>query len=275
MKFNKVGYTIMNTYFDFFLKTISILVVDDDQCQLDFYEEMISGHPLYKVTKASTAKQAELLLSSSAHIQLCILDLGIDDMDNDEYYLLKKFSPKLPIIIISGSADLERAFVASNLGAAGVISKPPEVSSQKFWNTLSKVYLDWVILPVIPQMVNPIFATSCEIIQSDLPESVSDWAAKANITDTYLRRLWSECYAFPPKHVLFLYKTHKQAFTYFNTVYLQKISNIQMHAPLPDQAEYRRIRNYYLQNKYELDAIRDKNYEKSKLQFTALNNTPH
>lgn len=248
----------MDTYFDFLRKSISLLVVDDDQSQLDFYDEILSGHPLYKITKASTAKDAEQILKSSPHIHLCILDFGIDDVGSDEYYLLKKYSYRLPVVIISGSADLERAFVASNLGAAGMIAKPPEVASQKFWNTLSKAFLDRVILPAVPQTANPIFVSSCRIIQSDLPESVSAWAAKANISDTYLRRLWSECYAIPPKHILFLYKTYKQAFTYFDAHYINEINNTQISITEPDQEEYRRVKNYYIQNKYDLDLIRDK-----------------
>ncbi len=248
----------MDTYFDFLQKSISLLVIDDDQSQLDFYEEMISGHPLYKVTKASSAKDAEQKLKSSFHTHLCILDFGIDDVESDEYYLLKKYSHRLPIVIISGSADLERAFVASNLGAAGMIAKPPEVTSQKFWNTLNKAFLDNVILPATSQNTNPIFVSCCKIIQSYLPESVSDWAIKANITDTYLRRLWSDCYAFPPKHVLFLYRIYKQAFAYFDAHYLNKICNVQINITEPDQEEYRRIKNYYLQSKNELDLLRDK-----------------
>ena len=173
-------------------KSVSLLVIDDDPCQLDYYDEMISGHPLYSVKKASCARDAEQIIKSSPVIHLCILDFGIDDIGNDEYYLLKKNSTKMPIIIISGSADLERAFEASKFGAAGLIAKPPQITAPKFWDILSKAFLESTILPVLPLTANPLLIECRKIICKDTPESVSDWAAKAHISDAYLRKLWTE-----------------------------------------------------------------------------------
>lgn len=247
-----------DTYYGPLKRSVSILVVDDEPNLLDFYEEMISGHPLYNVVKASTAGQAEQIIKSNAHIHLSILDFGIDDIGSDEYYLLRKFSQNLPFVIISGSADMERAFEASTLGAANLIAKPPEMTSPKFWNTLSRTFLDKTILPAFSITVNPLLNECCDILRNDLPESVTEWAAKAHITDSYLRKLWNDSTTFPPKHILFLYKIYKNAFSYYNSLYLSEISDSQTPLPAPDQIEHRRLINYYLQNKRELDAIRDK-----------------
>jgi hypothetical protein len=88
-------------------------------------------------------------------------------------------------------------------------------------------------------------------------ETVGDWAAKTNVTEGYLRRMWSECMTFPPKHVLFLYNIYKRALSYYNSLYLSKINDSETPASQPDQMKHRRLINYYLQNKREFDAFRD------------------
>jgi hypothetical protein len=88
-------------------------------------------------------------------------------------------------------------------------------------------------------------------------ETVGDWATKTNVTEGYLRRMWSECMTFPPKHVLFLYNIYKRALSYYNSLYLSKINDSETPASQPDQMKHRRLINYYLQNKRELDAFRD------------------
>jgi CheY-like chemotaxis protein len=247
-----------DTFYGPLKRSVSILVVDDDPNLLDLYEDLISGHPLYSVITASTARLAEQIIKKGVHIHLSILDFGIDDIGSDEYYLLRKYSKKIPFVIISGSADLERAFEASTLGAAGLIAKPPETASMKFWNTLSRIFLDKTILPDFSITMNPLLKKCCDILRTDLPESVTEWANKAHITDAYLRKLLSESTTFPPKHILFLYKIYKNAFSYYDSLYLSEICDSQKSLPAPDQMDHRRLINYYLQNKRELDAIRDK-----------------
>lgn len=247
-------------YYNFLLKSVSILFIDDDPNQLNYYEDTIGCHPLCTVIKASNASNAQQIIQSDRVIHLCILDLGIDDINNDEFYLLRKFSKKIPFIIMSGSADIERAFIATNLGAVGMIAKPPHIFSKKFWSILSEVFLDRKILPDMSGSFNPSLKECCNIIKTNLPEAVSDWAVLANISDAYLRKLWNECFTISPKHVLFLYKIYKQAFEYFNAIYLSDISGCKLsQSNYPDMTEHRRMMNYYMQNKEKLDAIRDKN----------------
>jgi CheY-like chemotaxis protein len=247
-----------NFYYDVLKKTISVLVVDDDPDQLDFYHEMLSGHPLFTVNKASTSRLAEEAIHShTPHV--CILDLGIDDIDNDEFYLLRKYSELLPFIIISGSTDIARAFHATKLGAVGMMAKPPEMNSPEFWGNLGELFLNRSILPVITDAINPCIGECCRILQNDFPDNVSDWAQKAGITDTYLRKLLTECYSFPPKHVLFIYKFYKDALDYFNKRYLAELDESEPSRININLSECQRQVSYFLQNRKALEAIRDKN----------------
>jgi CheY-like chemotaxis protein len=245
-------------YYDCLRKTVSLLIVDDDPEQLDFYNEILSGHPLLKVTKASTSRQAKnILCTLMPHI--CILDLGIDDVENDEFYLLRKYSRKLPFIIMSASVDIERAFTATKIGAAGMIAKPPDINSSEFWYTIGSLFLEQTILPTFTDTMNPCLGECCHILHNEAPQSVSDWAKKAGITDTYLRKLWTDCFACSPKHFLFMYKYYKDAIYYFNGRYLAELNEQEPAAFSREVAELQRQENYFLRNKNVLEAIRDKN----------------
>ena len=242
-------------------KSITLLVVDDDDEQLDFYDDMISEHPAYNVLKANSAVAAEKHLRSDTPPHLCILDLGIDDIGNDEFFLLKRYGSTVPFVIISGSADMERAFTASKLGAAGMVAKPPDMLSGKFWDQIASVFLNRTILPDVGGMANPVLRICCAILHEDLPENVSDWAGKGNITDTYLRKLWMDCFTVSPKHILFIYKLYKYALSWFNDRYISEVNDGDRRLSAYNFPGHQQLLNYYLINKRVLDGIRDKHYK--------------
>lgn len=66
--------------------------------------------------------------------------MGINDIEQDEFYLIKKYQQRYPFIVISGSMDMEKAFMATRLGAVGMMAKPVDVTTKKFWETLSDVF---------------------------------------------------------------------------------------------------------------------------------------
>jgi CheY-like chemotaxis protein len=236
------------------LKSVNILCIDDEPWQLDFFNDIFGRHQLFNPFVAKTAKEAESILRSQT-IHLVTLDCGIDDIENNEFYLLEKYSSKIPFVIISGSADMERAFDASKSGAVGVISKPPEIDSAKFWDSFSDAFLDYCILPA--NKCNSVIQGCCDILKQYLPDSVSDWASQAKITDGYLRRVWNDCFTIAPKHLLFLYRFYRFAFTYYNTLFLSSVSDTIEAPSAPDSNEHRNLVSYYLLNRKELDPIRD------------------
>jgi CheY-like chemotaxis protein len=242
--------------FKHLFKSVTVLFTDDDPHQLQFYQDIIGDHPLYNVLTASNAQQAKNIILSNVRIHLCVLDMGIDDIEKDEFYLLKRFGLKLPYIVISGSMDMERAFTASQFGAVGMISKPTDVQSLKFWDTLSTAFCNSAILPILHSNSNPMLKECCDVVKRTLPESVTEWAAKVNITDTYLRKLWSDCFMFSPKYMLVLYRMYYHAFHYHNELYLSELRN--EPAPQLSATEftlYRHLGVYYQKNRNECDAV--------------------
>lgn len=242
-------------------KSVSILFIDDEEKQLQYYRDMVNGHSLYSVKTAGNAAEAQKILKggSGEMPHLCVMDLGIDDIGNDEFFLLKKFASRVPFIIVSGSMDIERAFEASRLEAAAMIAKPIQVLSEKFWSTLSTVFLNYSIYPILNSGSNSVLKNCRDVLYNQEPETVSEWAAMASISDTYIRKLWAECFTYPPKYILFLYRMYKYSFRFHDATYIADLMGTEPpEISLALIEQYKQMIKYYMQNKVELDLIRDR-----------------
>jgi hypothetical protein len=60
-----------------------------------------------------------------------------------------------------------------------------------------------------------------------------------------------------PKMLLFIYKMYKSAFEWHNSVCIAELNNAPLSISEPGATEHCKIIHYYLQNKDELDRIRD------------------
>jgi CheY-like chemotaxis protein len=240
-------------------KSVTILFIDDEEKQLQYYRDMVSNHAMYSVKTAGNAAEARRYLTGSDEEKphLCIMDLGIDDIGNDEFFLLKKFASRIPFIIASGSMDMERAFEASRLDAAAMIAKPVQVQSEKFWSTLSTVFLNYSIYPILNSGSNSVLKICRDVLYNQEPETISEWAAMASISDTYIRKLWAECFTYPPKYVLFLYRMYKYSFRFHDAEYIADLMGTEPpEISLEFIERYKQMIKYYMQNKTELDEIR-------------------
>lgn len=237
-------------------KTISILIVDDDPFLLETFKEIISEHPLCIAKTADSSKAAKRAFSSDSPIHMCFLDLGLTDINNDEYYILRQYARKVPIIIISGATNIKRSFIASQLGAVDLFTKPVKLWELLFWNRLCTLFLEYRILPGLTIQPNTMLSHCCRVLHEENPKSVNEWAAKANITPKYLRILWKECCGHQPKHVLFMYELYKNAFEYYNTILQEEATK----CVIPIQRkqtilEYTNQMTYYTKNKQVLSTI--------------------
>jgi len=242
-------------YFDFLEKTINILVVDDEDFQLALYKELLQDHRLLQIYTASTGREAEKILRGKTPVHMCFFDLGITDIDNDEYYLLKRYGQWLPFIIVSGASDMERAFEARAFGASKLIEKPIDVEEDKFWNIFTDSFLNQVIVPKSSLDKTHLLYECCRIVREEKPLNVSDWGRKAGIHASYLRRLWNDCYNASPKKVLFLYQLFNKALRYHNGLFLSSFDKAEFTFDIGDRKEYRQKKTYYLQNKEELENL--------------------
>lgn len=99
-----------------------ILVVEDDRNILSMIQTVLDTNG-YQVLTAQRCRQGILILSS--HVpDLVVLDLGLPDMDGEEFIRVTRRSSMIPIIVLSARADERDKVSALDLGANDYITKP-------------------------------------------------------------------------------------------------------------------------------------------------------
>lgn len=204
--------------FHFAKGIINLLIVDDNSDFIIFLKELFSFIPLYAVHSSMTCGDALLLLKSGKRFHLCILDLGIIDVDNDEFYLLRQYAHYCSIIVLTGSDSPSKGAACIQLGAREVIEKGADINVRSF--------LEIVNYNAIINIINQRYMgnTACDtlsfatkILLEKKPQSVTEWAEQMRISDRQLRNLWHTGSGFSAKHVITMFTFFTQAFHYFLT----------------------------------------------------------
>ena len=99
-----------------------ILVVEDDRNILSMIQTVLDSNG-YQVLTAQRCQQGILMLSS--HVpDLVVLDLGLPDMDGEEFIRITRRSSMIPIIVLSARTEERDKITALDLGANDYITKP-------------------------------------------------------------------------------------------------------------------------------------------------------
>ena len=99
-----------------------ILVVEDDRNIISFIQTVLEANG-YQVLTAERCQQGILMLSS--HVpDLVVLDLGLPDMDGEEFIRIVRRNSLVPIVVLSARTDEQDKVSALDLGANDYITKP-------------------------------------------------------------------------------------------------------------------------------------------------------
>ena len=99
-----------------------ILVVEDDRSISGFVQTVLESNG-YQVLAAERCQQGILMLSS--HVpDLVVLDLGLPDLDGEEFIRIARRSSMIPIIVLSARTEEKDKVSALDLGANDYITKP-------------------------------------------------------------------------------------------------------------------------------------------------------
>ena len=99
-----------------------ILVVEDDHNIASFVQTVLESNS-YQVLTAQRCQQGILMLSS--HVpDLVVLDLGLPDMDGEEFIRIVRRNSMIPIIVLSARTEESDKVSALDLGANDYITKP-------------------------------------------------------------------------------------------------------------------------------------------------------
>ena len=99
-----------------------ILVVEDDPAISGMIQTLLETNG-YQVLLAQRCRQGILMLSS--HVpDLVVLDLGLPDLDGEEFIRIVRESSMVPIIVLSARSEEKDKVYALDLGANDYINKP-------------------------------------------------------------------------------------------------------------------------------------------------------
>lgn len=99
-----------------------ILVVEDDPAISGMIQTLLETNG-YQVLLAQRCRQGILMLSS--HVpDLVVLDLGLPDLDGEEFIRIVRGSSMVPIIVLSARSEEKDKVYALDLGANDYITKP-------------------------------------------------------------------------------------------------------------------------------------------------------
>jgi DNA-binding NarL/FixJ family response regulator len=237
----------------FLERSIKILVVDDDWSIASAHTDILNFYKLYDVTGVTSAQKADEAMSSPARVHVCLLDLGLSDIDNDEYYLIKKYAPRISFIIVSARDSLQSGFRASTCGACAIVNKPVDFSKTDLVDLINSAFLRSLIIPDKNKKCKTVIKDAAEAFISTKPASVSEWAGRIGIEERYLRKVWAASFGYQPKYVIWLYRTYSRAFSYYNGLWLK--NKAEQTVPESAGVAAQRLRQFYHTHKKTIDNI--------------------
>lgn len=228
--------------FYFLDKQISILLVDDDPGVLGMLSDVFSPLGLYDVQCASSARQAEEQLRSAKRTHSCVLDLGIDDIKGDEFFLLKKFGNRASFVIFTGRQSSSKGFDAHRFGAKAVVEKSGEFDQPGFLKIVDHCSLLNIINPKYTGGKGSL-NVSTDVLFEKSPRFVSQWAQLIGLTDRALRLVWTKNLGANAKIILSMHDMFRASFDYYET--LVKSGEVAALASVPPPQSYRRMEEYF------------------------------
>jgi len=133
------------------MNTIRILTIDDDLIVLatikNIIDRVIDENKMnieahFCSTKKSGLDLFEKSLKTTEEYDLVFLDLSIDEME-DGFELIPVFkthSPKINVVIITGSAHIGTLQRAKEAGADGYVKKPVVVLTNRITDIIQRTY---------------------------------------------------------------------------------------------------------------------------------------
>ena len=99
-----------------------VLLVEDDRNTASFIQTVLESNG-YQVLTAEHCRQGLLVFAS--HVpDLVVLDLGLPDMDGEEFIRFARQDSAVPIIVLSARMDEQDKISALDLGANDYMTKP-------------------------------------------------------------------------------------------------------------------------------------------------------
>ncbi|MFP4163558.1 MAG: hypothetical protein ACLFQB_06795 [Chitinispirillaceae bacterium] len=231
--------------FHFLDGTINLLFLDDQPLVLDLLEAIFEPVKLYSLHKAPTSKKALELLSSDTRIHACVMDLGVKDLDDDEFTILKRFGSGVSFIVLTGSHCPSKGFDAYRLGAKAVVEKSGHLEGTALLKAVNKHALENILNPHFHEQSEDTSSISTKMLLQHSPETVTRWAQQLGITDRQLRKIWKNSIGFSAKTSLFTFNLFQQAFLFYENMLQQETEVPSFDLLTISTDQYRKIEEYF------------------------------
>lgn len=224
-------------------KLVNILLVDDSPEILTFLSKTIAPIGAYTIHKADNSKKADEILSSPTRIHMCIMDLGLTDIMDDQFYLLKKYGARISFLIFTGRQSPYMGFESHILGAKNLLEKSAEFDSIKFLKNINYLALLNIINPKYDSITNDSLSASTDILFEKTPLFVSNWAQSLGMTDRTLRHIWTKNLGANAKIILSIFQMFETAFSY--SIKLQMDNFNTYSGSVAQSSTYKRLEEFF------------------------------
>lgn len=192
-----------------------VLLVDRDERVLARHQETVEDVPLLEAGTARTAAEATRMLESGETWHAVVTDLGMDDMEDDEFYLLRRFAGDVPFVVCSAQASLEKGGECVRRGARHIVQKHGLTADPcRLQESVSYCVILSTINPHFQAGGHDTLSRATEALFTECPYNVSAWARAIGVCDREMRYLWRRHAKSTAKDVLDLYHIVSSAFSY-------------------------------------------------------------
>lgn len=235
----------MNRPFSFLDNVLNILIVEDDPDSMALVKEILSGQTVFCIHSAVSSQEALNLLKSGKRFHVCIMDLGLSDIQNDEFYILKQYGQHTSIIVLTGSSSPQKGAICIKTGARSVFEKGTSLNIREFLKAIHHNTLISIINHRYNEYNPETINLATKILFEKKPSSVTEWANYMKISDRQLRNLWHNGSGFSAKYTLSIYTLFSTAFSYFYASQFESKTSVE---ELLNSCSEKKLYTYFKQN---------------------------
>lgn len=192
-----------------------VLLVDRDERTLAKHQDIIEEIPLIETYTARSASEAARMLRDGRRWHACVTDLGIDDLDGDEFALMRRYGDDVPFVVCSSQASLEKGLECARQGARLIVQKHGIVGDRR---RLKERVAYCVQLSIINPAYRPgntdSLSRATDALFTNCPRTVAEWSSMTHVTERELRYLFRKNNGAAVKEVLGMYHIVSSAFAY-------------------------------------------------------------
>jgi CheY-like chemotaxis protein len=253
--------------FPFLKQTVNILLVDDSPLITSWISGMLELLDLYYISVASsTAEAVTILETGEKRYHVCVVDLGMSDVENNEFYLMDNYGKKMPFIVITARSDTERGFKCGSRGVKEILLKDSRDFERRLLSTINKYALKSIICPKFCENPSTTLIRFIECLDQKKPASVNEWVAYLKMDERYFRSEWEKYVGMMPKHSLCIFYLFSETFKYIEKVNIKgsiaKADSdiLELIKKLDASSCFKRCKEYFLQNEQILKDFISKRY---------------